>query len=289
MRFSVNGERTVLMTQNIDQKTIDGFGFEWRTFDQSSLSKEDVARVSADYLRLLPWDVLPSDAVGFDAGCGSGRWAKIVASKVGTLHCIDASIEALEVARRNLVGVPNCIFHHTTVDQIPFPDETADFGYSLGVLHHLPNTEMGIRSCVQKIKKGGPFLLYIYYAFDNRALWYRTLWKLSDVIRRGICRLPYLSRYLITQTIAVLLYWPLARFARLIESAGLNVASFPLAGYRNLTFYTMRTDAFDRFATRVEHRFTAREIREMMVRAGLERIEFSDAIPYWCAVGYRKD
>lgn len=51
----------------------------------------------------------------------------------------------------------------------------------------------------------------------------------------------------------------------------------------------MGTDAFDRFATRVERRFTAKEVREMMMRAGLEHIEFSDTRPYWSAVGSRRD
>lgn len=277
------------MAPNVDQRTVEGFGFEWRTFDQSSLSEDEVNRISADYFRIFPWNALPLGAVGFDAGCGSGRWAKVVASRVGTLHCVDASAEALEVARRNLATVPNCTFHHATLDQIPFPDETADFGYSLGVLHCLPDPEMGIRSCVRKIKKGGPFLLYLYYAFDGRGPWYRRLWKLSDVLRRGISRLPYFPRFMCTQMIATFVYWPLARLARLIEMAGLRVDSLPLAGYRNLSFYTMRTDAFDRFATRIEHRFTALEIREMMLRAGLERIEFSDSPPYWSAIGYRQN
>jgi hypothetical protein len=114
------------------------------------------------------------------------------------------------------------------------------------------------------------------------------LWKISDMLRRGICRLPNLPRYLLSQVIAALVYWPIARFARLIESAGIDVDSFPLSAYRHLSFYTMRTDAFDRFATRVEHRFTKQEIGEMMIRAGLERIEFSDTLPYWSAVGYRR-
>ncbi len=34
-------------------------------------------------------------------GCGSGRWARWVAPKVGRLHCIDPSI-AIDVARKNL-------------------------------------------------------------------------------------------------------------------------------------------------------------------------------------------
>lgn len=48
----------------------------------------------------------------------------------------------------------------------------------------------------------------------------------------------------------------------------------------------IRPDALDRFGTRLEQRFTAAEIREMMEQAGLDRIQFSE-FPYWCAVGYR--
>jgi hypothetical protein len=50
----------------------------------------------------------------------------------------------------------------------------------------------------------------------------------------------------------------------------------------------MRTDALDRFGTRLEHRYTRDEIDRMMRAAGLERIAFSDQAPFWCAVGYSK-
>jgi hypothetical protein len=64
--------------------------------------------------------------------------------------------------------------------------------------------------------------------------------------------------------------------------------SFPLWFYRDKSFYMLRTDALDRFGTRLEQRFTRAEIESMMQAAGLERIAFSDAPPYWCAVGYRR-
>jgi hypothetical protein len=48
----------------------------------------------------------------------------------------------------------------------------------------------------------------------------------------------------------------------------------------------MRTDALDRFGTRLEKRFTRQKMEEMMQKAGLERITFSDTT-FWCAVGYR--
>jgi hypothetical protein len=49
----------------------------------------------------------------------------------------------------------------------------------------------------------------------------------------------------------------------------------------------MRTDALDRFGTRLEQRFTRTEIRGIMEAAGLVDIRFSDAPPFWCAVGRR--
>ena len=68
----------------------------------------------------------------------------------------------------------NCEFHCASVDAIPLPDDSADFGYSLGVLHHVPDTQKGILECVRKLKPGAPFLLYLYYAFDNRPWWFRN-------------------------------------------------------------------------------------------------------------------
>ena len=49
----------------------------------------------------------------------------------------------------------------------------------------------------------------------------------------------------------------------------------------------MRTDALDRFGTQLEQRFTRNEIKNMMEKAGLENIKFSDSKPYWVAVGFK--
>jgi hypothetical protein len=72
-----------------------------------------------------------------------------------------------------------------------------------------------------------------------------------------------------------------------LQRTGLDVERLPLSAYRHRSFYAMRTDALDRFGTRLERRFTAPEVRELMEQAGLERIVISPSAPYWCAVGYR--
>ena len=73
-----------------------------------------------------------------------------------------------------------------------------------------------------------------------------------------------------------------------LERLGANVSAFPLSTYRHLSFYTMRTDALDRFGTRLERRFTAAEIVGMLDAAGCGEIRVSDREPYWCVVGVKR-
>ena len=272
---------------NLDVKTVEGFGDEWSRFDQTGMSDEDANQLFESYFSVFPWGNLPKNSVGFDLGCGSGRWAKLVAPHVGKLHCIDPSV-AIDVARKNLRTQTNCEFHQAGVDDIPIKNQSMDFGYSLGVLHHIPDTQAALTACVSKLKSGAPFLLYLYYAFDNRPVWFRMLWQVSDWIRRVVSRMPHVLRYVMSQLIAALVYWPLAQSAKLAENMGLNVNNFPLAPYRQWGFYVMRTDALDRFGTRLEQRFTKLEIKKMMEYAGLENIKLSEETPFWTVVGYAK-
>jgi hypothetical protein len=156
------------------------------------------------------------------------------------------------------------------------------------VLHHVPDTARGIRSCVKKLKNGAPFLIYLYYALETRPAWFRLTWRATDRLRKLISRCPYAVRLAATQLIAAIVYFPLSRISRIAERAGFDVRGVPLSCYRNQSFYTMRTDALDRFGTSLEQRFTAAEIRAMMAGAGLGNISFSDQKPFWCAVGYRE-
>ena len=274
--------------KNADEATVRGFGEEWTHFDQSELPAEERHRQFELYFSVFPWTQIQPDAVGFDMGCGSGRWAQEVAPSVGRLHCIDGSRAALNVARTNLKGVANCEFHEATFGSIPLSDGSMDFGYSLGVLHHVPDTEAALAECVGKLKVGAPFLVYLYYDLEDRPGWFRLIWRMCDAGRQVISRLPFRPRVIVTTAIAVLVYWPLARISALAKRAGLSVSRIPLSSYRDKTFYWMRTDAFDRFGTRLEKRYSRQEVIQLMEFAGLERIHVSDDEPYWCAVGSRK-
>jgi ubiquinone/menaquinone biosynthesis C-methylase UbiE len=273
--------------KNVDEKVVSDFGREWCSFDQSEVSEQELWHSFQQYFSVFPLDKLAANAKGYDLGCGSGRWARFIAPLAGKLHCIDPSPLALEVARNNLSSFDNCRFHQASVDDIPLPENSMDFGYCLGVLHHVPDTQLGINKCVAVLKPDAPLLLYLYYSFDNRPAWFRLIWRMSDLTRRVISVMPYPLKYLLCQLIALLVYFPLARTALMLEKAGLGVTGLPLSAYRRRSLYTMRTDALDRFGTRLEKRFTQKQIREMMLNAGLENIVFRQQEPFWCAVGYK--
>jgi len=271
---------------NLDSRTVASFGDEWQRFDQQGMAPGEAKRVFGDYFAIFPWERLPPNAEGFDMGCGSGRWASFVAPHVGRLNCIDPS-SALTVARRTLSDQPNVQFYQASVAASGLPPSSQDFGYSLGVLHHVPDTAAAIRSCADLLKPGAPLLLYLYYAFDNRPGWFRMLWRCSNAGRLMIRRLPPSVKQIVTDLIALTIYWPLSRLASLAEAAGLSVAYYPLSYYRHCSLYTLRTDARDRFGTPLEQRFSRARISQMCTAAGLVDLRFSPRAPYWCVVGFK--
>lgn len=252
---------------NIDPHTVRGFGKEWTTFNRIS----DQNDIFQDYFRIFPWNLVNKSSVGLDFGCGTGRWAARVAPHVRSLLVVDASPEALNVAWENLRS-------HANVSYASQLEGSFDFGYSLGVLHHVPDTQEALNDIADHLKPGAPFLVYLYYSFDNRPRWYRALWKLTDIARLVISRLPHPLRLGITFLLAALVYWPLSR---------VSAPGWPLSYYSDKSFYIMRNDAYDRFSTRLEKRFSRDQIETMLRRAGFINIRFSPLRPYWCAVGIK--
>ena len=275
-------------TSNKSKKTIQSFGDEWTKFDQSTLDKNELDTITARYFDILPDKCFNKKTIGFDLGCGSGRFSLYLVDKVKTLHCIEPS-SAIEIAKKKLSKYNNCIFHNVSVYNMRIPNNSMDFGISLGVLHHVDDTLKGLKNCNKILKSGAPFLIYLYYAFDNKPFWFRLIWKISNLIRLLISSMPKQIKFILSEIIALLIYLPLARLSKFIEKYfKINVDNVPLSAYRNLSYYTMRTDSLDRFGTKIEKRFTKKQIIQMLTEAGFTDFKFSSEIPFWCVTCYKK-
>jgi len=106
--------------------------------------------------------------------------------------------------------------------------------------------------------------------------------------RRGLSRRSHRVKVSVSASVAVLVYWPTHDSPAPSPSgcAAHTASRWPFISADR--FYTMRTNAYDRFATRLEQRFSKAEIVTMMRRAGLRDIRSSEGEPYWCAVGVRE-
>ncbi len=273
--------------QNIDLITVDSFGVEWTKFDM--FSDTEIEKIGNDYFDIVPWETLGHSIEALDVGCGTGRWAYYVSKKVSQIEAIDPSAAAWSAVKL-LKDKDNVRISIADVDRIPFDDHSFDFVYSLGVLHHIPDTALALKKCVRKVKKGGYFLVYLYYNLENRGLVYKSVFYMSDLLRKMVSKLPASLKKNVCDVLALMLYMPFISVSWLIEKVGFKKFSnkIPLSYYKKTTWNIIRNDALDRFGTPLEQRFTKEKIESMMHHAGLENIIFSNRQPYWHAIGRKK-
>ena len=267
----------------LDAATQESFGYEWEHFD-ADLPEYQVE--IDNYFRIVP-EALLHDAVVLDAGCGMGRWARQVAKRpVRRLYAVDFS-RAIDRAAQTLADQPRAHCIQADVCQLPFRSGAMTFSYCLGVLHHLEDPDAGMRSVARVTD--GPLLIYLYYALDNRPRFHRVLLALATAVRRVTARLPKRATLAFSWVIAALVYWPLARGARLLTRLGLaGIAhQLPLSHYRDYSFRFMAGDAFDRFATPIERRYTREQISTWLARHG-RAASFAEHTPFWVCLGIPK-
>jgi SAM-dependent methyltransferase len=266
-------------------KVIKDFGEEWKRFNFLEPAKLQTLKAQFEmYISPLPEETITSkNLVIADFGAGSGRWSHFLKEYASKLYVVEPSKKAFEVAASRFHDDKNVLLLNESIEENSVPDSSLDLAVSLGVMHHIENTQMAISQVALKIKPNGLFLGYLYYALENKPLAYRVVWKTSNGFRIVISRMPKAIKQVTADLIAVLVYFPFARFAKLLSRLNLSSSNVPLHHYKNLSFHVMRNDALDRFGTTLEQRFTQEQIRQMLERAGFESgsIKFSESEPYW--------
>ena len=275
--FNIDGE-------NIDKQVVDEFGAEWLKFYEHN--DDLVQKGGQEYFDILNDNIVNSNTYALDLGCGTGRWTKYLLPKVGFMEAVDPS-GAIFAADKLLGDISNVRLSQASIETLPFADESFDFVMSIGVLHHIPDTRKALNDCVKKVKKGGYFFVYLYYNLDRRGPVYKALFKLSTLVRQVVSRLPGKIKHFVCDFLAILFYMPFILAGRFIKFLGFKdlAKRMPLHGYQNRSLFMIRNDTLDRFGTRLEQRFSEKEVIEMMKNAGLTDIVISPGIPYYHAVG----
>jgi len=129
-------------------------------FDQLA-PEYDASRVKCygDDLRNLLMEVIPvsKEMIVADIGCGTGYLTKVLAEKSKEVTAVDASVEMLNVARRELekAGLDNIRFIRGEAEKLPVHGNQFDLVFANMLLHHLSDPGEALREFQRILKPGG--------------------------------------------------------------------------------------------------------------------------------------
>ena len=252
------------LADEVTERTFASFGYEWNAFDEVRDEDEQFAEI---YFRDLDLDSLRGK-VGLDAGCGKGRFTRILAAHLDAEVALDGS-DAVEAAARNLGDCPNVMVVKSDLRHAPFAPECFDFISSLGVLHHLDDPRAGFERLLTYLAPRGRILLYLYSRPAQRGARSAAL-SLATAVRTVTVRLPHRTLKALSTPIAGCLYAGFVAPGRWGERHQVEVlADLPMDTYRDKPFRSLVLDTFDRLSAPVEHRYVWSDLEPWFSDAGL--------------------
>jgi ubiquinone/menaquinone biosynthesis C-methylase UbiE len=152
--------------------------FEW-------IERERDAREPfiARFARWPAWRGRAVLEMGVGAGTDFVKFARAGAKATGVdMSAASAALARTRLALEHLRGE----IIVSDVERLPFPDNSFDFVYSWGVIHHTPDTQSAAREVVRVLRPGGRFCVMVYHR--------RSLVCLQAYLLHGLMRgRPFVS------------------------------------------------------------------------------------------------
>ncbi len=227
------------------------FGRQWNRYDVAR-PEEDLATFQ------VKTGVDPRDMAGrlvLDAGCGGGRYARLLGSHGAHVIAADLS-SAVAKAAQLCESLPNVLVVQADLLDLPLAEDAFDLVYSIGVLHHTPNPRRAFHEIARRVRAGGHLAVWLYRRNIPPQEW------LNNSLRAVTTRLP----------------------ARVLEPicVGLGAAgSVPvvnrtlnkLANFSNHPDWTLRVcDNFDWYAPHYQSHHSLKELKGWFADEGFDDI-----------------
>lgn len=232
------------------------FGFEWNVHNKTQL--DTTSKHESEDTFIEKTGFRPADLRGklvLDVGCGMGRFSDVASRWGATVVGIDLT-SAVDAAYANIGTRDNVHLAQANVFDLPFRDETFDLIFSIGVLHHTPNTRAAFDQLPRLLKPGGKIAVWVYTS--TMGSWSRT----SDRYRRVTTRLP--KRLLYAMCHIAIPWYHLTRLPRVGPVFGriLPIRNHPDPEWRVL-------DTFDWYSPAYQWKHSESEVREWFASQSL--------------------
>lgn len=240
---------------------VDNFSFEWHKHKSTQLdSKRGGNESTENFKRITDFDLTKiKNKLVLDVGCGSGRYADVV-SKAGA-HTIGIDLSfAVDAAYDNIGKRKNVDFVQADIFHLPFLDNTFDYIFSNGVLHHTPDCKKAFMQLPRLLKKGGQISIWVY----SKKLHFLA----TDVIRVFTTKMDRNQLYGICKIIVEPIY---------------SLTKVPVIGYPFRTFISTHNnrnwrllDTFDWYSPKYQSKHSFEEVINWFSDMGLQDIKKLD-------------
>jgi len=179
------------------QATAKNFGEQWLEFDSVNPHHEQQFR---DWIAPVTPEFVRGKTV-IEAGCGKGRHTRAVAEwGARAVVGVDLS-DAVEAAFQNTRDLDNAHVIQADIYRLPLRP-VFDYGFSVGVLHHLPDPHAGFAALVKKLNPGGAVSAWVYGRENNG--WIVHL--INPLRERITSKLPMRVLYFLSYLPSLILY-----------------------------------------------------------------------------------
>jgi SAM-dependent methyltransferase len=234
------------------RRNVANFGYEWRWL--SSISEKNEQEFLS-YLGTIRPESFSSETV-LDAGCGMGKFLYF-AGNYGAEDAIgvdlaDGSVECAYANTKHLANV-----HVVQADLYHLPLKSCfDLIYSIGVLHHLVEPEVGFQKLVAHLASGGRILAWIY-GYEGNELYIKFL----DPLRKITCHLPLWLNKSLAALVAAVLWIPMTLVYLPLDMIHIRVLPFHeyLVYFHRLGFRFFWGTVFDKLIPPISHYYRREE------------------------------
>ncbi|WP_166827909.1 methyltransferase domain-containing protein [Thalassoroseus pseudoceratinae] len=235
----------------VESQHLASFGFQWNRYEVAHADEDRATFEAKTGFRLSEMSGLRV----LDAGCGGGRYCKILAEAGAIVYGADHS-NAVDKAKKLCEDQPNTHFVQADLKKLPFAPESFDAVFSIGVMHHDAKTQDVFNAAAKMVKPGGRLAVWLYrrnqwwQEWINNRLRHRTVRWSNDRLER----------------------W--SRFGATL--GGIPVLNRTLNKVVNFSNHPSREnricDTFDWYAPAYQHHHTVAELMDWFRSAGFEDI-----------------
>jgi ubiquinone/menaquinone biosynthesis C-methylase UbiE len=234
----------------------ENFGFQWNIHKTTQLDSTASRESEAEFVQKTGFtrEELKGKLV-LDVGCGMGRFTDVASRWGATVVGVDLT-SAIDAADTNLGTRENVHLAQADVFRLPFRDNTFDYIFSLGVLHHTPDTRAAFSRLPRLLKPGGKIAVWVYSS--SMQSWSRT----SDAYRLVTTRIPKRMLYAACH-IAI----PWYHLNRLPLVGRVTTRVLPISIHPDREWRVLST--FDWYSPKYQWKHSDSEVREWFESSGL--------------------